>query len=117
MDHESIAVICSSIAGVLTLLIGNYFSNRKLQITIEQARLDREQDRLDRLADKNQIINAGDERKNQIVQEVKQVRTVAVKSALKSEEALRVANGHNEKIKETVEVAKEAIVKLSNPNA
>jgi len=106
MTNESIVVISSAAVTVLTLLISSYFSNRKLQITLEQARLDR-------IADKGEILDAGAVRKNQIVNEVKQVKTVAVKSALKSEQAINAANNVTEKSDRAVEIAVKALEKVS----
>lgn len=146
MSPESITFIITSTVGVLTLLVTNYFSNNKLKITLEenrleqvrleehkltelkllreQARLDREQDRLDRIADRNIIISAGDNRRNEIVEQVKQVKTVALKSALKSEQAITAANNLTEKTNSTLElantsvdIAKQALDKVNNPNA
>jgi len=109
MTNESIVVISSAAVTVLTLLISSYFSNRKLQITLEQARLDR-------IADKGEILDAGAVRKNQIVNEVKQVKTVAVKSALKSEQAINAANNVTEKSDRAVEIAVKALEKVSGEN-
>lgn len=128
MTDESVITIVGASISILTLVATNYFSNRKLMIQLEEDRKkiesQREQDRLDRIADakiiqENQkaILEAGDKRKKEIVDQVKQVKTVAVKAALKADEATRVANGFNDKIAQTVEVAKETLEKLNNPNA
>lgn len=115
MTEQSIVTICTGVGSVLTLLIVNYFAQRKLVN-------EREQDRLDRITDaeiirENQkaILAAGDSRKEAILGEVRQVKTVAVKAALKSEEAIRVANGHNEKIADAVTVSKQLLEKLDAP--
>lgn len=128
MTDESIVTIVGAAISILTLIATNHFSNRKLRIQLEEDRKkiesQREQDRLDRIADaeiikQNQqaILKAGEDRKNEIVKQVNQVKTVAVKAALKSEEAVRISNGHNEKIEQTIAITKEAVEKLSNPNA
>lgn len=106
MSPESIVVISSAAVTVLTLLINSYFTNRRFLALREQDRLDRESEANMRRQDKEELMRAGESRKNEILRETKQVKSVAVKSALKSEQALRVANGHNEKIEAAVEVSK-----------
>jgi hypothetical protein len=54
-------------------------------------------------------LEAGAKRAANIMTEVKQIKSVAVKSALKSEEAIRVSNGHNEKNQATLEIANKAL--------
>lgn len=102
MSNESIVVICAAVGGaittlcgILTLLIKSASDNKKLLLLREQDRLDRESEAAIARADKAEILAAGDKRKDEIIKATNQVRSIAVKSALKSEQALRVANGHN----------------------
>lgn len=122
MSPESIVVICSAlgtalatIAGVATLIVKSAADNKKLLLLREQDRLDRESDAAIARADKAEIMAAGERRKDEIISATNQVRTVAVKAALKSEEAIRVANNHNEKIQNAVDISKKVLETLATP--
>ena len=116
LSNESIVTIVTAAATILTLYIKGYFDHKKLLVLREQDRLDRESDAHMRRADKQELLQAGDERKDEILKETKQVKAVAVKSALKSEEAIRVANGHNEKIAAAVAVSQEVLKTIRPPS-
>jgi hypothetical protein len=122
MSPESIVVICAAggsalatIAGVATLLIKSAADNKKLLLLREQDRLDRESEAAIARADKAELMAAGEIRKDEIIKATNQVRTVAVKAALKSQEAIRVANNHNEKIQNAVEISKKVLETLATP--
>ena len=115
LSNESIVTIVTAAATILTLYIKGYFDNKRLLVLREQDRLDRESDANMRRVDKQELLQAGDDRKDEIIKETKQVKAVAVKAALKSEEAIRVANGHNEKIAAAVAVSHEVLKTIRKP--
>ena len=114
MSNESIIYIVTTVAGILTLFLKSHYDSRKLLTQREQDRLDRESEAAIARAVKAELMAAGEQRKEEIIKATNQVRTVALKSALKSEEAIRVANGHNEKIAAAVEVSKEVLKTLAD---
>lgn len=113
MTNESIIYICTTVAGIVTILVKGHLDNQKFLAVREQDRLDRESDAKIRQADKKEIIDAGDERKKEIVKETRQTRTVALKAALKSEEAIVAANNLTSKSTAAVEIATKALEKVS----
>lgn len=114
MSNESIVVITTAAVTILTLFLNSYFTNRKLISLREQDRLDRVADAEIRRQDKEEILRAGDDRKDEIIKETKQVKTVAVMSALKSEKAIQACNDVTNKFNATVEVASKALEKISD---
>jgi hypothetical protein len=123
----SIVIPPTSVA--IGLLIKSYFDIKRDEMIRVQNRADAEtlanltSTQNQSLIEKAQeILAAGEARKNEFIKEVKvvqetaqQTKAVALKSALKSQEAINVANGHNEKIANAVDISKKVLEKFVSP--
>ncbi len=125
MTDQAITTICSAVGIALALFINKWFELLARRQEREQTRLDekaKEERHMKAIADvakvalesKQEILTAGATRRNEIINEVKQVKTVAVKSALKSQEAIVAANNVTEKTNTAVEIATEALKRANN---
>ena len=132
LSESSITVVSAAAVTILTLFLNNFFANRKLvaqwakeaadrKLAQDELVSQREQDRLDRITDakivqdnQRAIILAGERRKDEFIAKVEEVKAVAEKSAAKSEEAINIGNGHNEKIANAVNISKQVLEKLSH---
>ncbi len=121
MTEQTVTLVIGAIVSAVTYALTKYFELKNRVAEREQNRLDKEADRkaLDEVAQvalesKQEILAAGATRKEEIMSEVKQVKTVAIKSALESRQALNAANNVTGKSDTAVEIATKALELVSN---
>ncbi len=117
-----IAAVATPISVAVGLWIKSYFDIKRDEMTREQNRKDAaalaaltESQNRDVIDKAQEILVAGEQRKQELLKEVSGVKAVAIKSALKSQEAINISNGHNEKIAQAVDVSRQVLEKLSSP--
>lgn len=74
----------------------------KFAYEVNKRRQDREDRKLELQAEIQKLELAGKNREKRIVKEVQETKKVAIQSVKDNKEAIRVANGHNEKITTTL---------------